>query len=72
MARLNDSLERLAHLLQFGWKAECGLGVVDRRADRLFHFMSNRGRELTHGGDAIGVRTVGARRRAPDDNAQKS
>jgi hypothetical protein len=34
--------------------------------------MSNRGRELTHGGDAIGVRTVGARRRAPDDNAQKS
>ena len=29
-----------------------------RRADRLFHFMGDRGRELTHGGDAVGVRQL--------------
>ena len=39
-------------------EAQRGLRVGDGGADRLLHFMGDRGRELTHRGDAISVREL--------------
>src|SRR5712672_931524 len=53
---LYGTSERLAHLAEIRWfrthPAQGGLRVCDCRGDRLIHFMGDRGRELTHGGDA--------------------
>ena len=41
------------------WRAEpaqAGMGVRDHRRDRLIDLMGDRGRQLPHGRDAIGVR----------------
>src|SRR4029077_10095235 len=61
-AVLNDLAERLPRLLQIGraatQPAQSGPGVDGRCGDWLFHFMGDRGRELTHGGDAVRVRQL--------------
>ena len=38
--------------------AQSGVGVGDRRGDRLVDLMGDRGRQLPHGRDAIGVREL--------------
>ena len=62
LAGLNDTIERLPHLLEIRrpslQPAQSGLGVGDRCGDRLFDFMSDRGCELAHGGDAVRVRQL--------------
>src|SRR5258705_12968704 len=57
---LYDTSERLAHLAEIRWfrahPAQGGLRVCDCRWDRLVHFMGDRGRQLAHRRDAVGVR----------------
>ena len=54
--------EGLPHLLQIRGltpePAQRRLSVADGRGDGLFHFVGDRGRELPHGCDAIGVRQL--------------
>src|ERR1700726_485183 len=38
--------------------AQSSLGVGDRRGDRLIHLMGDRGRELSHGRNAVRVRQL--------------
>jgi hypothetical protein len=56
----DDPIKRLLNLLRVRWlhiePAQSGLCVGDHRGDRLIDLMSDRGRQLPHGRDAIGVR----------------
>ena len=56
----DDPIKRLPNLLRIGWlhiePAQSGLCVGDHRGDRLIDLMGDRGRQLPHGRDAIGVR----------------
>ena len=62
IAVLDDASERLPRLLQMRWltiqPAQRRLGVGDRRGDRLVHFMGDRGGELPHRRDAVGMRQL--------------
>ena len=58
--RLDDPIKGLPNLLRFGWlhiePAQSGLCVGDHRGDRLIDLVGDRGRQLPHSRDAIGVR----------------
>ncbi len=60
IAVLDDRIEGLPDLLEIrglhGEPAQSGVGVGDHRGNRLVDFMGNRGRQLPHRRDAIGVR----------------
>ena len=56
----DDPIESLSNLLRIGWlhiePAQSGLRIGDHRGDRLIDLMGDRGRQLPHGHDAVGVR----------------
>ena len=60
LAVLDDTAEGLpdlAEVRRLGTKpTQGGIGSGDDRGDRLSDFVGNRGREVPHGGDAVGVR----------------
>ena len=57
---LDDPIKGLPNLLRIRWldiePAQSGLCVGDHRRDRLIDLMGDRGRQLPHRRDAIGVR----------------
>ena len=63
IAVLHDATKRQPDLIEI-WPlraqpAQTGMGIGHRRGDRLVHFMGDRGRELPHRRDAVGVRELG-------------
>jgi hypothetical protein len=60
IAGLNDTAEGLPDLAQvrrLGAKpTQGGMRIGDDRGDRLIDFVGNRGREVPHGTDAVGMR----------------
>src|SRR5208337_1531128 len=62
IAVLHDTAERLPSLLDIralrAQPAQTGMGIGDRSGDGLVHFMSDRGGELPHCCDTVGVREL--------------